>query len=445
MATGNTIEVVGADIQEAIDTHRSTADFEIVVTDNPIGTVLQELDQTSVGISTDLQDQIKERLNEIQTSNSSRDWTKYVRALITFGNFYLTLLQGLGPIPLICRLVLAVASFAFEQNVGTVVERLFQKTVDQQCLAQCWAASNLFKSCFRYMSGLPSAESLDTGQKEHCCNRLASDCPVTAGADVLGYLECQIRTLSERSDLNSVDALMNKVQVYCSLASFRELFLLSRMTVERAYGVQTGVQSVIRGQRDDDEKLLQFLCKPARAQLDLFFACRENDWPILNEFLQRRQLLQDLRFLNGKYVRIWSEHNPNSCLSFHEWSFLNVNILSCLRCHRRQRGQEGERTRFLFRSALNDENSFTIHPGDRTDNFVFSRSWVQYSSEPEEESRTWRILKLQPEATQRHDSYLIVLASQRNKCIFTDNTGLVNVQRRSSNDTMCFWRLEVIS
>lgn len=160
----------------------------------------------------------------------------------------------------------------------------------------------------------------------------------------------------------------------------------------------------------------------------------------MTEFLSIRQLdTTDLSEFDNKTVRIWSRQYPDSCLSFH-----NNRVLSFLRCHRRSREYVLDHTRFVLRSELDGINKFTLQPGELEDSFVYSGFRVKFGPYPQTSLREWRIQKVLHENTEIEPSYIIMLASQQNRCIFTGWTGRVTAKQISPSDRKCFWDIEIL-
>lgn len=337
------------------------------------------------------------------------------------------------PTRIICTAIAAVVVKVFSKDMVVQIAEEFKTVLDERFMIRCHATSHKFKNCVRYLNGLPRPSDLNDDLRKMYISRLASDNPVNTGLKEIAILGVEIQTLLD-SETPDMPLLMNKVQMYCCLTTFRELFLLARFTIESSYGICTqSIVNVLEGQRDDDQRLLSFLYKPNRDTLHIFLEYKPDQWPIVAEFIQRRRLDTNLNRFNSRFFQIRSVTNPENLLSYH-----NLELFTCMRS---QAGTVGDHT--FFQLNVNPNGLITIHPLPRREYYVYNRDWIRMDSNPAQESREWQIVEIESDTPDPYPCVVFRLGSQGNRCIYEDWTGRVYVWKHAKGNTKCIWRLVI--
>lgn len=375
------------------------------------------------------------------TSESETSFVDYINTLIKVADFGAKAIDKCVPyLGTIIRVITAVASFIFGRDIAKVVAREFREVLDEQFMIECWATSSIFKNCVRYLKGLPASQTVTAEHRDLFMARLSSDCPINTGLKEIAILDRQIQLLVKQESFGDISVLMDKAQAYCCLTTFREYFLMVRYVVEHEYQLDTqSTLNVLEGQRADDAILLKFLYKPDQSTFCFNFS--QGKWPLVAEFLNKRGLRpHDTTALDGKTVRIWSTVYPDSCLSFH-------TACSCIRCSRQTEGQENENTLFLLKRKPDTGNVFTIHPvsGSYPDCTVYHHDWMSWGRNASDQLKEWIFVKLDDEDVNEKPSYVFLLKSEDNVCLFEDYTGRVyGWGRWYKSDKKCFWKIKEV-
>lgn len=419
-----------------------------------LGSLIEEINENSEGLSEEQRNGLQQRLQEviafcrsnrfnnaISSNEGNTDDTSSVdKTIRTVMRFIAEVLQKGGklapePAHMILTGVGEVINYFSREDLVSEVTKKFRSVLDEDFLRRFEASCNRFFSCAWYIKGMPNPRNLQSDQKRSYLSRMAADMPVNTGIEEIEELHSDIKKAIKATNLSDMTSLMSKVELYCCFTTFRELFLLARVLVELEYETDTqSTRNVLEVQQYRDQVLLCFLYRPNLTTVDAFLKYDSNRWPVVREFLERRQFFRNMESLDNKLFRIRSVYYPDNLLSHHDYLFLTF-----LRCHA---GTEGEHTIFRLRKVENDV--YTIRPYTRPDHYVYNRFWVRINTDPKRQSSEWRIIRIEPDTTEGPVLYLLVLNSSKKKCVYVDNTGRVYAWRKRKGDRKCLWYLQEI-
>ena len=391
--------------------------------------ILRDLDQLE--ISEDKRQELKECLEFLLDTNLERmssngdssvqtyvNFDEIVIVLIKFAEVTLNILELCQIVTpqwsMICNNIVKMISYVFISDIASLILRKLSRTnaLEADFKARCRATNAKVTQCITYMQGLPRPDDLDEGTKKLHLQLMASDVPVHIGLDELLTLGVKITDMLKITDGNNFRNLMEKVQLYCCLATFRELFLLYRFAVQSTFKVDAqAVKHVCDSQRKHDETVLRFLYMPTESTSKFFCQYRGADWPVINSFLERRSLrAESLTELCGAYVQIRSIYFKDRYLCARK---SHLNGSQSIRCESNPDDQCS-----VFQLQGGDNNVFTIlpcehskpcHVSDKGFRLELS-SGVSYTN-----SGRWCIHKIQADDPNGTPSYMIQLAADEHR------------------------------
>ncbi|XP_045215646.2 uncharacterized protein LOC123565957 [Mercenaria mercenaria] len=258
-----------------------------------------------------------QKLKLVDKSNASKsnsDFNLAVKCLMKFSHNIFTALKVVGKSPgqagTVYKVATVIVGLFFAEDVSSVVAKRFENTLDADLRAKCRATCVKISHCINYMQGLPYPGKLRDEEKKMHLLLMATDVPVQTGLDEVLYLGEKIREMVQTAtgDMSKFDCLMNNVELYCCLATFRELFLLYRFAFQSLFEVNAeSVKNVLESQISNDQSVLEFLHKPTIETAKLYYNVQKSDWPLSKSFCERRELVvEDLACLNKGVYKIQS-------------------------------------------------------------------------------------------------------------------------------------------
>lgn len=417
-----------------------------------LGVILSELDQLKIsdGHRSELGDCLVDissiNIDSLKCATENRYSNLYdnvVISLIKFAECTVNALRVFKVISpqygLVCNAIVGVVEYVCLNNVDSSVLTKFSRIQETDFQARCLATCGRVSQCITYMQGLPKPEKLDRGQKHLHVQLMASDVSVQTGLEELLMLGVKIEDTLKSPNERSFTDLMENVQLYCCMATFRELFLLYRFAIQTTFDVDaTAVTRVSDAQRSRDREVLKFLYRPTATTARYFCKYRPDDWRIVCSFMKRRGLhAEDLRDLSGGVFQIQSMYYEKRYLSARKRLLTSDIILN---------ESNADEKCTLFQLQGGENNVFTIYPcGYDTPCHLRDSKLAQLevSEGPPSDLGSWCIQKIYPDISEGAAFYVIRLAADDKKCLYASNlNGVVYAKSTSAICSKHFWRLK---
>ncbi|XP_060579152.1 uncharacterized protein LOC132736094 [Ruditapes philippinarum] len=278
----------------------------------------------------------------------------------------------------------------------------FGTIMNEELRSKCLASCIKIKHCISYMQGLPNPNKLRPNDKKMHLLLMATDVPVQTGLDELLYLGEKIRKLlkSAIQNMNNFEDLMRNVELYCCLATFRELFLIYRFSFQSMLEVNAeSVRNVIDAQQENDQSVLEFLYKPTVENVKLFYEVLQGDWPLSRAFCERRGLLvEDLVVLDKGVYIIESVADKSKLYTISDSYLRSGKVIDCV---------------FMESSRRKGRNVFSFQTES---NFVGASESARHLCLTDTKE-FWNVLKVRGNTSIGKECYMIWLKSDIKKCL----------------------------
>ncbi|KAL3863735.1 hypothetical protein ACJMK2_005474 [Sinanodonta woodiana] len=328
------------------------------------------------------------------------------------------------------------------RNIAAKVIDGLQHILDDDMKHECEGIKNEIWDSVAYLTGVPPANEVSETDKISILCGLGSSLK-DLGSKQLGIIRSKVQDMVRKCSTGKFEVFLNYVELYCSLTILRELVLLYHVSVLSAYSAAnaTCVQNILDHHRDNDQsfcKVLSFLQKPRKDNLLWHLKYNANKREIIQSFLDKYKLQEDPNRFYDKALQIFSEKYKNATLSSHR--ILGLNRIRCYT------NTNMENTVFQFRKTSQEpESMFSIHPFRWLYQHVSSGWWwlTATKGEPSERGK-WRLVEIEPDEPNLPSSFVIVLESTEDECIYTDSLGYVYSKRLNGADSGFFWTLHVL-
>ncbi|KAK3590133.1 hypothetical protein CHS0354_041184 [Potamilus streckersoni] len=399
----------------------------------------------------DLYVNITDAVQYAQTAKNRLHVNDIISYGIQFTSMINTIFQNVLPdnVRIIINVVLPICQLLFQKtetnpNIFTKCFDGLRQIMDDDVRHKCEGIKNKILGDVAYLTGIPPANKLSKEDRTvvMCC--LGPNL-IGEGSVQLGFIISKIKDIVRERRTDKFDVFLKYMELYCSLTTLHELLLLYQFAVLSAYSAPNAnpVKNVLDQHRETDKSLfkdIRFLLKPRKETLRMHLKYNAHSCAIIGRFLNKHELLEDPSRFYDKVLQIFPEKRRNATLSldsFFGWKFICCNKITNI-----------ENTVFQFRrSSEGAGNSCSIQPLSLSNHHITTGnllSWLNIADGEPSEKGKWRLVELEPDAPDQPSSFVIVLDSTEDQCIYTDDMGIVKSKRLIDNDSGFYWTLNVL-